>query len=87
MTWPSNDDSVTATEESPLLGQAPTVGEVDDEEDEGEEREEQENDVPLAEEPSTSKLLVVLLAVWIGVFFAAAGRPHLFYTTRFRLAN
>lgn len=32
-----------------------------------------EDDVPLAKEPSTRELLVLMGAIWMGVFFAALG--------------
>lgn len=36
----------------------------------------QESEVPLAEEPTTKELLLVLGSIWIGVFLAALGMPN-----------
>lgn len=33
----------------------------------------QESEVPLAEEPSTKELILVLSSIWLGIFLAALG--------------
>ena len=38
----------------------------------------QESEVPVAEEPTTKELLLVLGSIWIGVFLAALGMSDLF---------
>jgi hypothetical protein len=38
----------------------------------------QADDVPLAEEPSTKKLLAIMSAMWLGSFFAALGKSSIF---------
>lgn len=65
---PAPNASAAATEHSPLLEggtngnseQPPSNGDVDS--------------IPLAEEPSTAKLVLTLASVWVGVFLAALGR-------------
>lgn len=34
------------------------------------------DDVPLAEEPSTSELLLVMSSIWVGTFLASLGMRH-----------
>ncbi len=68
----ASDDQ--ATETSPLLGNGkhPSDGEANENgraDDGGLEGD--ENDVPIAEEPSTGKLLVVMSSIWFGTFLAA----------------
>lgn len=53
-----------------------TAPDTNDAEDDGEAAEEPE-DVPLAEEPSTSKLLVIMVSMWIGVTMNALGMASL----------
>lgn len=65
-----------ATETSPLLGNHNGKHHVDDEANEnghaGDDGPDQdENDTPLAEEPSTGKLLLVMGSIWFGTFLAA----------------
>ncbi|MCJ1450788.1 hypothetical protein MMC28_001122 [Mycoblastus sanguinarius] len=72
---PSEEHNSTATpsERSPLLGNAKAIPDVADERanagDAGESRD--EDNVPLPEEPSTRKLLLVMSSIWIGTFLAA----------------
>ena len=68
-----------ADEQSPLLNngkQSPdhgTIerGAVDDEEDQS-----GDDEVPIAEELSTARLVLVLSSIWIGSFLAALGFYH-----------
>ena len=68
---PPDSSALEATEASPLLR---------DEEQNGRpvangasDGSQEASDVPLAEEPSTRKLLAIMSAMWLGSFFAALG--------------
>lgn len=63
-------------EQSPLLGngkQTPDHGTIERGADDVEEDESGEDDVPIAAELSTAKLVLVLSSIWIGSFLAALG--------------
>lgn len=63
-------------ERSPLLDNAnghPTEQETLDAQAEQEIREHEAGTVPLAEEPSTKKLLLTMGSLWVTTFFAALG--------------
>jgi hypothetical protein len=51
-------------------------------EDGGQDGAQQADDVPLAEEPSTKKLLAIMGALWLGSFFAALGKSSIFVCGR-----
>lgn len=40
-----------------------------------------ESNVPIAEEPSTKKIILIIGSMWIGSFFAALGMPERETTT------
>jgi hypothetical protein len=61
-----------ATERSPLLQDEEQNGSLV--QDGGHDGTQEANDVPLAEEPSTKKLLAIMSAMWLGSFFAALGK-------------
>lgn len=67
------------SERSPLLGQqnGPANGHVVDPEDQSNTNVQTDgaDEVVLAEEPSTRKLVLTMVAIWLGVFFAALGKP------------
>jgi hypothetical protein len=56
-------------EESSLLTHSPPAGTDGG----GDESSNEANEVPLAEEPSTAKLILVLGSIWLGCFLAALG--------------
>jgi MFS family permease len=75
--------SSEATERTPLLrdeeqNESPV-------EDGGQDGAQQADDVPLAEEPSTKKLLAIMGAMWLGSFFAALGKSSIFHVEAFNL--
>ena len=35
-----------------------------------------DGDIPLAEEPTTTQLVLILGSIWVGVFLGALGNPH-----------
>jgi len=64
------------TERSPLLGNEaqPTNGHaVEPTTEQASPAQDGASEIALAEEPSTVKLITTMLAIWIGVFFAALG--------------
>ena len=61
-----------ASERSPLLGSNTANGYVVDQQQQSEANDDS-NEVVLAEPPSTGKLIVILAACFMGVFFAALG--------------
>ena len=69
---------VAADERSPLLGDASEQHPVHDDDLEAQaEQEQREHDagtVPLAEEPSTKKLVLTMSSLWVSTFFAALGQ-------------
>lgn len=69
-----------AEEQNPLLGngkQSPDHGTIEREPDDlGEEDRDGEDEVPIVEELSTAKLVLVLGSIWIGSFLAALGIPQ-----------
>ncbi len=70
------DRSSYADEQSPLLGNGkptPDHGAIERGASDDEEHEGVEDEVPIAEEPGTAKLLLVLGSIWIGCFLAALG--------------
>lgn len=69
---PPENTSPEATENSPLLRDEEQNGTaVPDAAHDGTH---EAHDVPLAEEPSTKKLLAIMSAMWLGSFFAALGK-------------
>jgi hypothetical protein len=69
-----------ATERTPLLRDEEQNGSPV--EDGGQDGTQQADDVPLAEEPSTKKLLATMGAMWLGSFFAALGKSSIFFVWR-----
>ena len=68
-----------ADEQSPLLGngkQSPDHGTIESGADDVGENHTGEDEVPIAEELSTAKLVLVLGSIWIGSFLAALGIPQ-----------
>ena len=67
------------SEHSPLLGQqnGSANGHAVDPEDQSNAivQTDGADEVILAEEPSTKKLVLTMVAIWLGVFFAALGKP------------
>ncbi|MCJ1364485.1 hypothetical protein MMC16_003596 [Acarospora aff. strigata] len=66
--------SPSADEQSPLLGNGktgPDHGSIERGQENDGGQEDSEDEVPIAEEPSTAKLLLVLGSIWIGCFLAA----------------
>src|SRR5437660_7026077 len=47
-------------------------------EDGGQDGAQQTDDIPLAKEPGTKKLLAIMSAMWLGSFFAALGKSFHF---------
>ncbi|KAK5232208.1 hypothetical protein LTR47_006737 [Exophiala xenobiotica] len=71
---PIHDDSDTSpqqSETSPLLGHNEQNGQAVDPENTQPSPDSGPSDIALAEEPSTKKLVVIMAAIWTGVFFAA----------------
>lgn len=68
---PSDDASTEATERSPLLQDEEQNGRPAQNGNHGASQD--NTDTPLAEEPSTRKLLGIMSAMWLGSFFAALG--------------
>jgi hypothetical protein len=69
-----------ATERTPLLqDEEQNESPVEDGRQDGAQ---QADDVPLAEEPSTKKLLAIMGAMWLGSFFAALGKSSNFSCRR-----
>lgn len=67
----------TATERTRLLGGQSANGHInDDAEDPPTEQTDGADEVVLAETPSTRKLVIILLACFTGVFFAALGTTN-----------
>ena len=70
-------EPVTADERSPLLsqagGQRPEDGDALEAQAEQEQREYDAGAVPIADEPSTKKLLLTMSSLWLSTFFAALG--------------
>ena len=64
-----------ATEQSPLLNHEAdsTDAIVQENGNPNHDTTHNQDDVPLAEEPSTRELLAMMAAIWMGVFFAALG--------------
>jgi len=76
---PIHDDTDTSpqqSETSPLLGQNEQNGRAFDPENTQPSPDSGPSDIALAEEPSTKKLVVIMAAIWTGVFFAALGMYH-----------
>ncbi|KAL8765727.1 MAG: hypothetical protein Q9209_007292 [Squamulea sp. 1 TL-2023] len=68
----TNDESLSET--SPLLAQnnnKPSDGEVPAPEDPNPQDHSQDDETPLADEPTTGKLLLVMGSIWLGCFVAA----------------
>ena len=66
----------SADEQSPLLSNGKTQAQDNGTIERGADRSEDddgETDVPIAEEPSTAKLVLVLSSIWLGCFLAALG--------------
>ena len=67
----------SVNEQSPLLGKHQSGGSEEEAEERGTVAQpgnpDGEDATPLADEPSTRKLVLVLSSLWLGVFFAAAG--------------
>lgn len=61
----TSNGSVAATERSPLLDNGANGN-----------AEQRGSDIPLADEPSTAKLVLTLGSCWVGVFLAALGELH-----------
>lgn len=77
---PAPHDEESHTERSPLLGKPnqPANGQiVDNEQPDDQTASAQDDEVVLAEEPSTNKLMLTMGSIWVGVFFAALGTPCL----------
>jgi hypothetical protein len=72
LTEASTRPAEAANEESPLLGRPPSADQGEASTGEGNVRDD-EAGVPLAEEPSTAKLILVLGSIWLGVFLASLG--------------
>ena len=75
--------SPSADEQSPLLGNGktgPDHGSIERGQENDGGQEDSEDEVPIAEEPSTAKLLLVLGSIWIGCFLAALGLPQITMT-------
>lgn len=74
----ANDQAPTET--SPLLGHqnGQTVEPTNAQPRSSENSSDVENTIALAEEPSTKKLVVIMAAIWTGVFFAALGMFFLY---------
>lgn len=73
-----SEPSSPPNEQSPLLGNGKTQASDDGTIEHGAERSDEsgdnaETDVPIAEEPSTAKLVLVLSSIWLGCFLAALG--------------
>lgn len=68
-------EPVEADERSPLLSQTQRPGDGDalEAQAEQEQREHDAGAVPIADEPSTRKLLVTMSSLWLSTFFAALG--------------
>lgn len=63
-----------ANEQSPLLGKSQNgTAREDNERGASQAEGEQEDGEPLADEPTTRQLVLVLSSIWLGVFFGAAG--------------
>jgi hypothetical protein len=69
---PLESRSSEATEHSPLLRDEEQNGSPV--QDGGQGGSQEPNDIPLAEEPSTKRLLAIMSAMWLGSFFAALGK-------------
>lgn len=68
----------TASERTPLLQELPPEPIADDGAIEQQQAQiegdwEPENAVPIADQPSTKKLVVILGSIWVGVFLGALG--------------
>ena len=72
----SDSTSSEPTERTPLVRDEEQNGDLV--EDGGQHSAQQADDVPLAEEPSTKKLLAIMSAMWLGSFFAALGKSSNF---------
>lgn len=73
ITVSSRDDT---SETSPLLGGHQNGGQQVDPENAqpaADDNDTETNEIALAEEPSTKKLVAIMGAIWLGVFFAALG--------------
>lgn len=67
-----HDPHAPPLERSPLLGNGRNASTIDANENNTAAADAQEdNDVPIAEEPSTAKLLLVMGSIWVGTFLAA----------------
>jgi hypothetical protein len=64
-----------ASERSPLLRDEEQNGSAV--QDGGHDSSHEADNVPLAEEPSTMKLLAIMSAMWLGSFFAALGKSFI----------
>jgi hypothetical protein len=72
-------NGLNADEQSPLLGngkQTPDHGTIERGADDVGDNDTGEDEVPIAEELGTAKLVLVLGSIWIGSFLAALGRPQ-----------
>ena len=80
MSPPPEDEQ--PSEHSPLLGKSngSANGHIVDPEDQSNANPQTDgaDEVVLAEEPSTRKLVLTMVAIWLGVFFAALGEPIAF---------
>lgn len=75
---PHSEPSSPPDEQSPLLSNGKTQAQDSGTIEHGADRSEDgssdgETDVPIAEEPSTAKLVLVLSSIWLGCFLAALG--------------
>lgn len=71
-------DEESHTERSPLLGKTTSSANgqvISHEQQDNPEPSAQDDEVVLAEEPSTSKLIITMGSIWVSVFFAALGMP------------
>lgn len=73
-----SEPSSPPDEESPLLSNGKTQASDNGAIEHGAESSDEggdhgETDVPIAEEPSTAKLVLVLSSIWLGCFLAALG--------------
>ena len=80
-----DSSSSEATERTPLLRDEEQNGSPV--EDGGQDGGQQADDVPLAEEHSTKKLLAIMGAMWLGSFFAALGKSPNFRVKAFNLTR
>jgi len=68
---PNTSGASPPSETSPLLRPAPNP--VSDDAIERDDNGQEESGVPIAKEPSATKLWLILSAVWVGVFLGALG--------------